>query len=420
MTENKIDFNAKEKTIPMSEFKKDYSWVEEPYVSPDGEKIAAVVQAEEEVFSVICSDDKERKKWEDVDKVWKLNFLPDNRLSAFISSEGAWTVGIDNVLWEDGYDFIWKPLVSANGKGLAISANNGGEYMMILNGKGWEQGFENMTNTAISPLGNKTAACVQVTPAGEGEIFKFQEGVFSVAVDGKVWDSKFVNVWDLSFSDDEQSVAAEVRTSLYDYTIAVDGKAWAGKYKSIWKPIFRPNTKSVITTAQSFEKGKWGLVEDDKFIWNPRFFQCWSPVFSPDASKIAAIVSPDYGKWTVAVDDKVWSSCFTSYLTDLSFSQNGKTVAAVYMNDNQKSSIVVDDKPWSTQFDTIEEYTVSPDGKNIFAVGKKDGKYSIILNDKVIDSDMEKAWKPIFNEDGSKVILKILKDDVYYRKVLNV
>ena len=66
---------------------------------------------------------------------------------------------------------------------------------------------------------------MQTEGFNEGEIFKFQEGCYSVAVDGQTWDRNFVNVWGLTFAPDNQRVAAEVRINLYDYSIAVDGRA---------------------------------------------------------------------------------------------------------------------------------------------------------------------------------------------------
>ena len=69
----------------------------------------------------------------------------------------------------------------------------------------------------------RTAGVVQTREFGEGEIFRFQEGCFTVAADGKTWDRNFVNVWGMAFSPEGKKLAAEARTSLYAYTIVVDG-----------------------------------------------------------------------------------------------------------------------------------------------------------------------------------------------------
>ena len=39
--------------------------------------------------------------------------------------------------------------------------------------------------------------------------------------------------------------------------------------------------------------------------------QIWHQMFSPDGSRLAAIVAPKYGRWTVAVDGEPWPATFT-------------------------------------------------------------------------------------------------------------
>ena len=46
------DWIDRNKKRPFSEWKNQYEWIEEPYVSPDGEKIAAIVRDEEDLFNV--------------------------------------------------------------------------------------------------------------------------------------------------------------------------------------------------------------------------------------------------------------------------------------------------------------------------------------------------------------------------------
>ena len=47
------DWETKEKQVSdLNEWKSSYNWVEEPYVSPDGEKIAAIVNTDDMEFNV--------------------------------------------------------------------------------------------------------------------------------------------------------------------------------------------------------------------------------------------------------------------------------------------------------------------------------------------------------------------------------
>ena len=60
------------------------------------------------------------------------------------------------------------------------------------------------------------------------------------------WEQNFVNVWNMAFSPDGGTLAAEVRLNLYEYTIAVNGTAWNKTYNCVWEPIFNPNTGGVV------------------------------------------------------------------------------------------------------------------------------------------------------------------------------
>jgi len=46
-TTNGWDWENKEKSIPFKEWEDNFEWVEEPYVSDDGEKIGAIVNLDE-------------------------------------------------------------------------------------------------------------------------------------------------------------------------------------------------------------------------------------------------------------------------------------------------------------------------------------------------------------------------------------
>ena len=69
----------------ISDWQKKFKWVEEPYVSPNGEKIAAIVNLAEGEFNVCVNGNT----WETVfDKIWNLRFGPDGRLAALVSEAG--------------------------------------------------------------------------------------------------------------------------------------------------------------------------------------------------------------------------------------------------------------------------------------------------------------------------------------------
>ena len=80
--EQNWDWETGERRIPFGEWKDNFRWVEEPYVSPDGEKIAAIVNIDEGEFSVCVNGEA----WEAVfDKIWHLRFTSSGRPTAIVN-----------------------------------------------------------------------------------------------------------------------------------------------------------------------------------------------------------------------------------------------------------------------------------------------------------------------------------------------
>ena len=91
------DWQTEKKEIPVKEWKDSYNWVEEFHVSPDGEKIAAIVNIDEAEFSICMNGET----WEEtLEKAWALRFLPDGRLVALVANDEEWTVCVDGISWE--------------------------------------------------------------------------------------------------------------------------------------------------------------------------------------------------------------------------------------------------------------------------------------------------------------------------------
>ncbi|MFW6284088.1 MAG: hypothetical protein ACOC1H_01710 [Desulfosalsimonas sp.] len=199
-----------------------FSYMEEPYVSGDGEKIAAIVKTEDETFTVCVNG----TLWEaQYDKVWHLRFAPDQRALALVSDMAMWTVAVDGTAWTNWYEFVWKPCFGKNAPHITAAAQKELRYRAVTNDVPWENEFFALTYLTVSPDGKTAAAVVQDTPLPEADIEKFQESGFTVAINGKPWKNHYVNIWELAFSENGDHLAAELRTSLYDYTIAVDDQA---------------------------------------------------------------------------------------------------------------------------------------------------------------------------------------------------
>ena len=143
------DWEPGEKKVPVAPWKEKYQWVEEPYASPDGEKIAAIVNIDDGEFNVCVNG----QPWGETvfDKIWHLRFSPDGRLTALVSEMGEWTMAVDGTAWETHYGYIWEPRFSADGAHIAAAVQQDMQYAMVLDGVIWEQMFPNMTYFALSP-----------------------------------------------------------------------------------------------------------------------------------------------------------------------------------------------------------------------------------------------------------------------------
>ena len=114
------DWETQEKIIGFNNWGKKFEWVEEPVASPDGEKIAAIVNVSEGEFNVCVNGET----WENTfEKIWYLRFAPDGRLTALISDMGEWTVAVDGTAWENKFGYVWNTLFSEDGSHIAVAVS---------------------------------------------------------------------------------------------------------------------------------------------------------------------------------------------------------------------------------------------------------------------------------------------------------
>ena len=114
------DWNWETGSRQIADFKQwqnQFNWVEELCVSPNGEKLAAIVNQTEGEFNVCVNGDA----WETTfEKIWNLRFTPDGRLCALVSEMGEWTVAVDGTAWENKFGYVWNLMFSPNGKNIAV------------------------------------------------------------------------------------------------------------------------------------------------------------------------------------------------------------------------------------------------------------------------------------------------------------
>ena len=424
------DWDTKEKYIAdVNKWRKKFPAIRELFISDDGEKIATVIQTEDNRFTTCVNGDV----WEETfERLWSLKFTPDNKLICLAYRNYEWALGLNNELWEDRFDSAWNLTVSPDGKSIALNVKKEELYGASLNGATWENRFVDARDIALSPDGTKTASLVQTKRLKEGDIFGFQEGIWTVAVDGIPWDRTFVNVWGITFSPDSKHVAVEVRLNLYDYTIAVDGKPWEKVYGCVWEPFFKPYSDDIIAPVKT--SGGWTLAMNGQPIWDT-YVQVRNQRFSPDGRSIAAVVAPEYGKWTIAVENSPWKRSFGDAVLPPIFSPDSKRVAAVgkesrnpfhmesalhNIEENDRYSIAVDGTPWPDDFEMVWDPIFSPGSDKVLAKVEKNGKYFIVIDGRIGKHGYEDLWNPVFSPDGEKLLIRCIEGGKYYRRVIPI
>ncbi len=392
----------------------EYKWIEEPQASPDGEKIAAVVNIDEEEFTLCVNG----TVWETTfERCWFPRYSPDGRLTSLVTYEGTPTLAVDGETWEESYDYLWQTMFSQDGSTIAAAVQTGMTYGPRVTDPPRETPVDNANHLTPSPGGPTSAPVAHVKPQARADTPTSQDGIYSAAADGKAWDTTFVDAWQLVFNKDCSSLAAEVRTSLFDYTIAVDGVTWKETFPCVWAPVFNPSTGSVVAPVRI--AGKWTVAENGQPIWDQPFIQCWHAMFSPDGQKLAAIVSPTFGRWTLAVDGKPWSTTFGDLVTEAGFSPDGSRLAALGKQD-EKWAVFADDKPWSGRYDMAYTPVFSPDSRHVAAKVEKNGRFTVVVNDKEYTKSFNAVWDPIFSPDSKNILIRCLEDGKYTRRVVPV
>ncbi|MCK5311500.1 MAG: Tmc redox complex protein TmcD [Desulfobacteraceae bacterium] len=407
------DWQTNKKEIPVKEWKDSYNWIEEFNVSPDGEKIAAIVNTDEAEFSVCVNGET----WEEtLEKAWGLRFLPDGRLVAMVANDEEWTICVDGVSWETQFDYIWDLRNSSDGSFIGAAVQTDGQYGMVVNDTIWDTLYHNISGVVLSDQGNSSAV-VQVNPMGQGDIDGFRDGLFSIAVNGVVQPGRFMNAWDISFDSQGSKVACSIRKNRVDYSLYNINKAWDKNFQFTWKPEFFDNDASLIAPVR--QGGKWFLFKDEAPLWNKSYDQLWKITAHQGSGKIAAIVSNAFGKWTVSENDNIWNIQCDTMVSELYYSDNGDSLVAVFKN-KECWDIAVNGQAWNIKADKLWRPAISSDNKIFAARMEKDGKYQLVVNGKVYKEQFDMVFEPKISPENDKILLKTIKDGIYTRQILTL
>lgn len=142
--------------------------------SPDGSRIAAVASPEFGMWTIVVDDKPWRKLFSEM--ALPPVFSPDgSRVAALVKDDGRWTVAVDGVPAEGGFDQVWDPVFSPCGSHVLAKAELAGKYVILADGARRGKGYDMLWDPAFSPDGQSVLLryvegdkyCRQVTPAAE-------------------------------------------------------------------------------------------------------------------------------------------------------------------------------------------------------------------------------------------------------------
>lgn len=413
MDKENWDWQTPVKQIPIKEWQDRYNWMEAPCVSPDGEHIAAIVNLDEACFGV-CDNGQ---TWDETfEKAWSLKYAPNGTLSALVSKDEEWTVCLDGTLWDTWFDFIWDLQTSSDGVYIGAAVQKDMAYGMAVNDKVWENMYDNITGAILSDQGN-SAAIVQVEKLGQADIDKFSQGVFSAAIEGLAYPSRFMNVWDLTFDRRGIQIAYAIRKNRTDYSLVNGNEAWGRNFQAVWKPEFFNQDSAIVAPVKL--DGKWYLFKDGHAFWDQPFAQLWKLVIHDASNQIAAIVSNAFGKWTLCVNGKTWPFHCNNMIWDPFFSSDGKKLMALFKHNNTWD-VVVNGHSWQLKADKLWRPALSANNDIIATRMEKNGRYFLIVNKKIFHRSFDMIFEPQISPENDKILLKSIQDGIYKRQILKI
>lgn len=408
-TKDSWDWDTSKKTIPVGEWAEKYNWIEEIHVSPDGEKVASIVNIDDAEFGICENGSVLDGTFE---KAWSLRYGANGKPVCFAANDDEWTVFTPGDTWEDTFDYIWDMKINSDGSQISASVQRDGEYGMAVNGNIRGGMYENIAGTVMDDKGN-TAAVVQVDPLNQGDIDGFKKGIFSVALNGELVSDKHMNIWDLSINSKGTEVAYSIRKNRTEYTIGQNQSQWSRSFQCSWKPEFTSGDSVLAPVKQ----GGWILFKDDEKLWSKDYLQITKLATSND--KVAAVVSDKYGMWGVSENNEIWDFRCNRIISDLYYSREGKSLISVF-KDKEHWDIAIDNRVWGLRADKLWKPVVSDDSQIFATRAEIDGKYYLIVNGKLYKTGFDMVFEPVISPDSSKVLLKVLEGDIYNRYILSL
>ncbi len=220
--------------------------------------------------------------WENTfEKIWSLQFGPDDRLTCIAMNDDEWTVVQEDEPWEETFEYVWNLSFSRDGSGVAANIEDFGRLRDHSERGAMGKQFIQMRSCEISPDGLKRQpGTSRLEPLSEGDIWQFSKGVWSLAVNGEVVGRKFPERLGLRL----QRRWSEGRRGSATADPAFRPSLWTAShggmhFRAVWEPVFVPGSHDVVAPGLTPEG--WKLLINGKPLWNKSFAQVWHQTIQP-------------------------------------------------------------------------------------------------------------------------------------------
>ncbi len=327
------------------------------------------------------------------------------------TSPETFTLCINGQVWEEEVDRIRCLTFNAKNEPVCLVVKEF-QWTVKVGDNLWENTFDMMWNLTVSQDGNSVAVNVRTSELTSG-----------VSLNDQPWEEMFPEVRDLVMSPDGKKVASHVQLTrrkeldifwFYkkNFTVAINGKPWDNSFLVVWGATFSDDSNHVAATVMGSDVVHYTIAVDGK-PWNKEFDGCWEPVFKPGSTDVVAPVL--IGKdWTLALNSElIWPKFVQIFYP--TFSPKGDKLAAVVAVEVGKWTVAVDGNPWQITFkQAVFDPIFSPTGDRIAAVAKENEKYTLVVDGKPWGDTFDNMWDPVFSPTGEHVALRAEKNGKYF------
>jgi len=224
---------------------------------------------------------------------------------------------------------------------------------------------------------------------------------------------KFVDIRELTPSDDGEKIASVVLTEDKKFTTCVNGQAWEETFDRVWSLKFNPDNQLLCFVYRNYE---WNFVVEHE-ISEEAFDYLWNLTLTPNGKGIAfnIKVGEEYGAY---INGKRWEKLFVD-ARDLAVSPDGKKTASRVQTKRKGAvdifafwekiwTIAVDGNPWDNTFLAVWGVVFSPDSAHVATAVRTDqAQYTIALDGKAWEGKFGLVWDPIFKPGSNDVIAPV-------------